>query len=288
MVNPQWRRNESIISPLFHWDCYRYIEINCESEYEIISLESLFIGSTIKKDGDFACSNDIFNQLYKAFILDTFISHIDETGLVKRFDAWNFYEWTEGLCYYEEPSYHAPINALLYGALECWCKVSKQLTNNEKKCKYKKAKNLIRLAFDKNFWNEEKGVYASYLTDDGMSHYAEYTQAVILWSGLANGRRAKELCKILKSENNLIKISLSSNYFKYDGLIKHKRKNLKFVIEDIKDRWGKMLFDGATSFYETELGEKDFDNAGSLCHGWSALPIYIMGKYLLKIKNKKK
>ena len=31
---------------------------------------------------------------------------------------------------------------------------------------------------------------------------------------------------------------------------------------------------GATTFWETELGEKDFDNAGSLCHGWSALPIY--------------
>ena len=59
---------EDVISPLFHWDCYRYIEINCDSEYEIISIESLFIGSTIKKDGDFICSNDIFNRLYKAFI----------------------------------------------------------------------------------------------------------------------------------------------------------------------------------------------------------------------------
>ena len=35
-----------------------------------------------------------------------------------------------------------------------------------------------------------------------------------------------------------------------------------------------MLDDGATSFYETELGEKDFHGAGSLCHGWSAVIIY--------------
>ena len=36
-----------------------------------------------------------------------------------------------------------------------------------------------------------------------------------------------------------------------------------------------MLDEGATSFFETELGEKDFEGAGSLCHGWSgAIPIY--------------
>jgi hypothetical protein len=34
-----------------------------------------------------------------------------------------------------------------------------------------------------------------------------------------------------------------------------------------------MLKNGATSFWETINGEKDFGNAGSLCHGWSALPI---------------
>jgi hypothetical protein len=31
---------------------------------------------------------------------------------------------------------------------------------------------------------------------------------------------------------------------------------------------------GVGTVWETELGESDFDNAGSLCHGWSALPIY--------------
>ena len=218
-------------------------------------------------------------------ILNTFISNIDKTGLVKRFDAWNFYEWTDGLCYYEEPSYHAPINAMLYGALNRWCKVAKLFLTKDKFNNYNNVKKSIRLAFDKTFWNEEKGAYATYLTNNELFHYAEYTQAIILWSGLSNGKKANRLCEILKSDNDLVKISLSSNYFKYDGLIKHDKRNLNFVIEDIKDRWGKMLFDGATSFYETELGEKDFDNAGSLCHGWSALPIYIMGKYVLKIKN---
>lgn len=37
-----------------------------------------------------------------------------------------------------------------------------------------------------------------------------------------------------------------------------------------------MLDDGATTFWETELGADDFGGAGSLCHGWSAIPIYYL------------
>ena len=39
-------------------------------------------------------------------------------------------------------------------------------------------------------------------------------------------------------------------------------------------KFGKMMDAGATSFWETEKGEADFGGAGSLCHGWSALPVY--------------
>ena len=31
---------------------------------------------------------------------------------------------------------------------------------------------------------------------------------------------------------------------------------------------------GIGTVWETEDGERAFSNAGSLCHGWSALPIY--------------
>ena len=32
--------------------------------------------------------------------------------------------------------------------------------------------------------------------------------------------------------------------------------------------------------WETILGDADFDNAGSLCHGWSAMPVYYYNKIL--------
>jgi hypothetical protein len=41
-----------------------------------------------------------------------------------------------------------------------------------------------------------------------------------------------------------------------------------------------MLDTGTTTFWETMGGWKTFENAGSLCHGWSAMPIYYYHKLL--------
>ena len=63
--------------------------------------------------------------------------------------------------------------------------------------------------------------------------------------------------------------------FKYDAMITVDRsKYAGIILDDIRTKYGKMLDEGATSFWETEDGAAAFGNAGSLCHGWSALPIY--------------
>ena len=62
--------------------------------------------------------------------------------------------------------------------------------------------------------------------------------------------------------------------FIYDALLTVGDKYKQFIIDDIKCVYKKMLDYGATSFWETELGWEDFHFAGSLCHGWAAMPIY--------------
>ena len=57
------------ISPLFHFNCYRYMTISCDKKYEIIELSSLFISMDIEQDGDFNCSNEFINKFYQAYIL---------------------------------------------------------------------------------------------------------------------------------------------------------------------------------------------------------------------------
>ena len=103
-----------------------------------------------------------------------------------------------------------------------------------------------------------------------------------LYTGVAEGKEEK-LAEILKSENDLIPITLANIVYKYDALMKINKNNLNYILDDMKKIWGKMVFAGATTFWETEKGAADFDNAGSLCHGWSALPIYITQRYLHNI-----
>ena len=63
--------------------------------------------------------------------------------------------------------------------------------------------------------------------------------------------------------------------FRFDALLrKNKEKYTPLILDELDRSCLHMLRQGATTFWETIQGEADFLNAGSLCHGWSALVIY--------------
>ena len=55
------------------------------------------------------------------------------------------------------------------------------------------------------------------------------------------------------------------------------------IFEEIAEKWGAMLFEGSTTFWENEGGNES-DTAGSLCHAWSATPIIVYFKYVLGVE----
>ena len=70
----------------------------------------------------------------------------------------------------------------------------------------------------------------------------------------------------------------------------------KTVMKELKDYWGGMIREGATSFWEkynpTDKGTQHLAMYGrpygkSLCHAWGASPIYLLGKYYLGIQPMK-
>jgi len=63
--------------------------------------------------------------------------------------------------------------------------------------------------------------------------------------------------------------------FLYDALLDADvDRYTPWILGDIHEVFGRMLDAGATSVWETEGGAEDFGGAGSLCHGWSAMPVY--------------
>ncbi len=68
------------------------------------------------------------------------------------------------------------------------------------------------------------------------------------------------------------------------------------VLDEIRDYWGGMIKEGATSFWEKynpeDKGAQHLTMYGrpygkSLCHAWGASPIYLLGKYYLGVKPTK-
>lgn len=224
-------------------------------------------------------------------ILHRFLSRREQNGLVPRFTEpsyWNFYEWSEGLdggpvlCGDSSlKTYDAPLNGLLSLAMADVVKLYERLGDDANAGRYREEQKDLNQAM-KAFWDNGRGAYATYLSANRKFHFCELTQSVLICAGVSNGeQRNRLLCQLTDRESGLIPITLSCTLFKYDALMHLPEQYARWVQEDIAREWGGMLTLGATSFWETRRGAWDFARAGSLCHGWAAIPIYFYYRYVL-------
>ena len=134
----------------------------------------------------------------------------------------------------------------------------------------------IRVNIRNRFYNEEKGVFTML---EGTEQYTEVANAFAVKTGIADEKQAAVICEKL-ANGELVPMSLSLKTFKYDALLKtNEQKYKERVFEEIRRDYKKMLDADSSATWETVDGAIAFDNAGSLCHGWSAIPIYYYHKY---------
>ncbi len=210
-------------------------------------------------------------------VADNFLHRIERNGLIRAIPGyWNFYEW-QGSLSGNQPdqnsprrSYDAPLCAFVAMGLAALAKICDEL-GEDGSC-YRSCKDRMAKAVQK-FWAPEQGCYATYLAEEKIHHFCELTNALFFCADLVPQKRKEKVLKKLR-HGPLIPITLSHSIFKYQALLSDPN-NIDFVLADIAERFGAMLFSGATTFWETDLGEQDFSNAGSLCHGWSAVPAYV-------------
>ena len=125
-------------------------------------------------------------------------------------------------------------------------------------------------AIEEKLFDKESGLYKNNANDKVFTALA---QAIAVLALDMDKERAEGICKTL-IENKIEKTTLSFKPFVYDALLKTDKKYTSFVLEDMRKVFNKMLDAGSTATWETEDGYKDFDNAGSLCHGWSAIAVH--------------
>ncbi|MCQ2399117.1 MAG: hypothetical protein MJ072_01255 [Clostridia bacterium] len=218
---------------------------------------------------------DILNKVGKTVkrIMSAFDEKVDENGLIESlpYPYWNFYEWNKESDGGDElmnrekakfvKKYDLILNAMYVYATSFTDKLFGTKTDMTK------TKQAIKDAF----FNAKTGLY-DLSTNCRKPSILGNSLAILI--GLGD----KDLAEKLKEGKGLVPITLSMNTFFYDALLKVDESNGKWIIENIKEKYSFMLKKHATTFWETERGWKDFNNAGSLCHGWSAMPVYYFNR----------
>lgn len=231
----------------------------------------------IDHTGDRSLAQEVYAKLTS--VIEVFINNM-QNGLVNRFSGknhWNFYDWSEclngNLFVSEKEEPDLILNCLFILALENLRCISKTIA---KPFLYASVLEETRERVKQTFWNAEQRAFA--LTQEGKALTALGNALAILADVVDS---PKDLCeRMIRKE--FTECSLSTKCFLYDALLKTDLTAYQaFIRDEMKRDYQKMLDAGATSVWETAEGASAFDNAGSLCHGWSAIPVYYYHKLSL-------
>lgn len=225
-----------------------------------------YVGHT----GDKEFAKKICPKLFS--LIQVFIENRKE-GLVCKFSGknhWNFYDWSQGLegrlSDSEEQTPDLVINCLFILALENLRGITEAAGLP---FAYAGLLSESRTNTRKAFFDGSSGAYA--LTPDGKD-FTSLGNALAILAGITENPEA--LCEKLAG-GEFFDCSLSMKCFEYDALLLTDFEKWRgHVLNEIRCLYGKMLAAGATSVWETAEGARAFGNAGSLCHGWSAMPVY--------------
>ena len=216
----------------------------------------------VKFSGDRSILDEVMPVLDE--IMATFAGRIDENGLIPAFPApaWNFYEWTDGndgALRDNTLRYDLCLNAMFIYVLSMYREIGGKILADA---------HLMRKKLNEVLLDNERGLYKNSSID---GRFSVIGNSLAVLSGAA-GREIAE--RIVRERETLTDVSLSMNCYFYDALLSVDKSYKDYIMKDIEEKYSYMLSCGATTFWETIEGASAFSNAGSLCHGWSALPIY--------------
>ncbi|MBQ6922588.1 MAG: hypothetical protein IJQ66_05815, partial [Clostridia bacterium] len=205
----------------------------------------------------------------------TFADKVEENGLIPAFPYpyWNFYEWAEESnnewqITRTEDDKSVKSYDLILNCMFVYCAGYYEKLFNEK-ASVEKTKKAIK----ETFYNGKE-----YKLSTHTNKTSQLGNSLAILIGLGS----EELAERIINGKEMITATLSMRAFLYDALLTFGDKYKRYILNDIKEKYKKMLDAGATTFWETEKGAVDFDGAGSLCHGWSALPVLYYNKLIRK------
>ncbi len=225
-------------------------------------------------------------------LMDYVEGRLNSDGMAEgQSDDWIFVDWVDfpmhkrGTLCFEQ--------ILLMKAMETMAVCAKLLGV---KTDYRVKAESLRNKIKQTFWSYERKAYYHAIEEGVMNQQiTKFPNMFAILYGLAYEEERHEIMKSVMLNPAIDPIT--TPYMRFyeletlciDGLQTE-------VLQEIRDYWGGMLHEGATSFWEKynpeETGTQHLAMYGrpygkSLCHAWGASPIYLIGKYYLGVQPTK-
>jgi alpha-L-rhamnosidase len=243
--------------------------------------------------GDLDTVERIFPAIERA--LAWFERQIGPNDLVANLPHWHFMDWSA----VGRAGEAATLNAQLVGCLRAAARMARALESARAARKYDALAARIATALSRRHWDERRGVYvdcvdpATGAQDPRVSQHAN--AALILWD-VAPRERWDGMVRYISDParikftaappivptgepfdpaHDVVLANTFYSHFVYRGLSKAGRFDA--VLRLVRERYGDMLARGATTLWES------FAPTASLCHGFSATPVYQLSTELLGV-----
>jgi hypothetical protein len=225
-------------------------------------------------------------------MMDFCLSRRNANGMMEGMDGdWVFIDWADfpmnkaGEVSFEQ--------LLFYRSLETMALCAEIANRPDDQYKYRELANDLSVRFFKSFWSEEKQAFIHNrekgITNEQVTPYTNIFAIIFDYLDETKKRAVKQ--KVLLNPEALKITTPYMKFYELEALcILNEHRH---VLKEIRDYWGGMLNQGATSFWEkynpNESGTEHLAMYGrpfgkSLCHAWGATPLYLLGKYYLGVK----
>lgn len=209
------------------------------------------------------------------------ISRVEADGFVRGDDRdWVFIDWAE----MDKTGALCGEQVLFARALECFAALCTFMGEDGES--YRIRAKALQKRIHECFYDHEKHVFVdSY--ESGKRYVTRHSNILAYLFLPMDDKMKREIY-----ENTILNdevAQITTPYFKfYENQVHCEAGNQTLLEKSIRDYYGAMLETGATTLYEqfdpTEHGVEHYAMYGepygkSLCHAWSASPIYLLGRY---------
>lgn len=215
------------------------------------------------------------------------LGRTDEDGFIREKPGdWIFIDWapmdkTGALCGEQ----------ILYAkAMECFSAIAGLTGRDDLGCGERAVK--LQQAVQKYFFDKEKGVFTDSYESGKRNVTRQSNILAYLFLPCSQEQKQNIYERVVLNEQVA---QITTPYFKfYENQVHCLEGNGTLLEESVRNYYGGMLENGATTLYEefdpNKKGEEHYAMYGnpfekSLCHAWSASPIYLLGAYRLGVRN---